>query len=112
MKRKANIWQKFNNKYTYSPVRCIINMALTAFRYEKILRLIVVCLCFSICFIENTYQTQIVNFEDNFKKSNFSKIIEIYKSFIQIEKALRLVPRARGIKNNTEHLNTVVGQVR
>ncbi|OEG69346.1 hypothetical protein ATZ36_10105 [Candidatus Endomicrobiellum trichonymphae] len=108
---------------------------------QKILGLIVVCLYFSVCFAENTYQTQIVNAEESFKKSNFSKAIEIYESLIQIEKvnnlyiyynlsnayyrngnlgkailniekALRLAPRDREIKNNTEYLNTVAGLVR
>ncbi|OEG71537.1 hypothetical protein ATZ36_14175 [Candidatus Endomicrobiellum trichonymphae] len=108
---------------------------------KKFLGLIVVCLCFSVCFAENTYQTQIVDAEENFKKSNFSKTIEIYESLIQIEKvnspyiyynlsntyyrngnlgkailniekALRLAPRDIEIRNNAEYLNTVAGQVR
>ncbi|BAV58929.1 conserved hypothetical TPR domain protein [Candidatus Endomicrobiellum trichonymphae] len=108
---------------------------------KKNLGLIVVCLCFSACFAENRYKTQIANAEESFKKSNFSKTIEIYESLVQIEKvnnpyiyynlsnayyrngnlgksilnmekALRLAPRDREIKNNAEYLNTVAGQVR
>ena len=108
---------------------------------KKFLGLIVVYLCFSVCFAENIYKTQIANAEESFKKSNFSKTIEIYESLVQIEKvnnpyiyynlsnayyrngnlgkailniekALRLVPRDREIKNNAEYLNTIAGQVR
>jgi tetratricopeptide (TPR) repeat protein len=108
---------------------------------KKILGLISTCLYFSICFAENTYQTQIANAEENFLKNNFSKTIEIYESLIQIEKvnspyiyynlsnayyrngnlgkailnvekALGLAPRDIEIKNNAEYLNTVAGQIR
>jgi tetratricopeptide (TPR) repeat protein len=34
------------------------------------------------------------------------------KAILNIEKALRLAPRDREIKNNAEYLNTVAGQVR
>ncbi|MDR0800184.1 MAG: SH3 domain-containing protein [Endomicrobium sp.] len=108
---------------------------------KKILGFITVCLCFSICFAENTYQTQIDNAEENFKRDNFSKTIEIYESLIQIEKvnnpyiyynlsnayyrngnlgkailniekASRLAPRDREIKNNADYLNAAAGHVR
>ncbi|MDR3256459.1 MAG: SH3 domain-containing protein [Endomicrobium sp.] len=107
---------------------------------KKILGFIVVCFCFSISVAETIYQSQIGNAEENFKKGNFSKTIEIYESLIRIgkvknpyiyynlsnayykngnlgkailniEKASRLAPRDREIKSNKEYFNTVSGQV-
>ncbi|MCA6079604.1 MAG: SH3 domain-containing protein [Endomicrobium sp.] len=108
---------------------------------KKFLGFITVCLCFSICFAENIHQTQIDNAEENFKRDNFSKTIEIYESLIKIEKvnnpyifynlsnayyrngnigkailniekALRLAPRDREIRNNADYLNAVAEHVR
>jgi hypothetical protein len=92
----------------------------------------------SFCFSTNLYHYQIENAEKSFKEGNFSKSIEIYESLIKIEKvqdpyiyynlsnayyrngdlgkailniekALKLAPRDKEIKNNMQFLYSVVG---
>jgi tetratricopeptide (TPR) repeat protein len=53
---------------------------------KKIAIFILIYLCFDLCFARNIYQTQIDNGEENFKKGNFIKTIEIYENLIQVEK--------------------------
>ena len=108
---------------------------------KKILSLLIICFCFGICCAKSMYQTQIDNAEENFKKGNFSKTIEIYESLIQIEKvnnpyihynlsnayyrncnlgkailniekALKLAPRDNDIKNNAQYLHSIAGNDR
>ena len=105
---------------------------------KKILGLLIVCFCFSICCAESMYRIQIANAEENFRKGNFSKTIEIYESLIQIEKinnpyiyynlsnayyrngnlgrailnvekALKFVPRDNEMKNNAQYLHSIAG---
>ncbi|MDR1523574.1 MAG: SH3 domain-containing protein [Endomicrobium sp.] len=90
------------------------------------------------CFAVNTYRAHIDNAERNFKEGKFSKSIEIYESLIKVEKiedpyiyynlsnayyrngdvgkailnierALRLAPRDKEIKNNMQFLYSVIG---
>lgn len=99
---------------------------------KKFILFVLVFICFSFCFASNVYRTQIDNAERNFKEGNFSKTIEIYESLIKIEKiqdpyvyyrngnigkailniekALRLAPRDKEIKNNMQFLYSVVGR--
>ncbi|MDR2398946.1 MAG: tetratricopeptide repeat protein [Endomicrobium sp.] len=105
---------------------------------KKIMLIASICLSFSICFADNIYKTQIDNAEESFKKGDFQKTIEIYESLIQIEKvkdpyvyynlsnayyragdigkailniekALRLLPRDKEIKENALFLYMQAG---
>jgi tetratricopeptide (TPR) repeat protein len=93
----------------------------------------------AVCFAQKQYQTQIDNAQKNFKSGNFIKTIEIYESLIQIEnvnnpyiyynlanayyrngnigkavlnieKAAKLAPRDKDIKNNFEIIFNASGQ--
>jgi tetratricopeptide (TPR) repeat protein len=108
---------------------------------RKFILIFTVCLSFGICFANNIHQIQIDNAEDSFKKGDFLKTIEIYESLIQIEKvkdpyvyynlsnayyrtgnigkailniekALKLAPRDKDIKNNADFLYTAAGHIR
>jgi hypothetical protein len=108
---------------------------------KKIVLIFIVCLSFGICFAENTHQIQLDNAEESFKKGDFQKTIEIYESLIKIEKikdpyvyynlsnayyrtgnigkailniekALKLAPRDKDIKENTYFLYLEAGQKR
>ncbi|MDR3306439.1 MAG: tetratricopeptide repeat protein [Endomicrobium sp.] len=108
---------------------------------RKFILIFIICLSFGICFAENIHQTQIDNAEENFKKGDFQKTIEIYESLIRIEKvkdpyvyynlsnayyragnigkailniekALKLAPREKDIKENARFLRVAAGQKR
>ncbi|MDR2437284.1 MAG: tetratricopeptide repeat protein, partial [Endomicrobium sp.] len=108
---------------------------------KKIILIFIVCLSFGICFAKNMHQTQLDNAEDVFKKGGFQKTIEIYESLIKIEKikdpyvyynlsnayyragnigkailniekALKLAPRDKDIKENAQFLHLETGQKR
>jgi hypothetical protein len=105
---------------------------------KKFILFVLIFVYFSFCFASNVYRTQIDNAEKNFKEGNFSKSIEIYESLIKvekiedpyiyynlsnayyrngdvgkailnIEKALKLAPRDKEIKNNMQFLYSLVG---
>jgi hypothetical protein len=104
---------------------------------RKIALFVLFFVCFVFCFASNIYHTQIDNAERNFKEGNFSKTIEIYESLIKIEKiqdpyvyynlsnayyrngdlgkailniekAFKLAPRDKEIKNNMKFLYNLV----
>jgi tetratricopeptide (TPR) repeat protein len=108
---------------------------------RKFILIFTVYLSFGICFAKNIHQTQIDNAENSFKKGNFLKTIEIYESLIQIEevedpyvyynlsnayfragnigkailnieKASKLAPRDKDIKENMQFLHAEAGQER
>jgi tetratricopeptide (TPR) repeat protein len=108
---------------------------------KKIVLIFIVCLGFGICFAENIHQTQLDNAEESFKKGDFQRTIEIYESLIKIEKikdpyvyynlsnayyragnigkailniekALKLAPRDKDIKENAQFLHLEAGQKR
>jgi tetratricopeptide (TPR) repeat protein len=108
---------------------------------RKFILIFTVYLSFGICFAKNIHQNQIDNAENNFKKGNFLKTIEIYESLIQIEevedpyvyynlsnayyragnigkailnieKASKLAPRNKAIKENMQFLYVEAGQER
>ena len=108
---------------------------------RKFILIFTVYLSFGICFAKNIHQTQIDNAENSFKKGNFLKTIEMYESLIQIEevedpyvyynlsnayyragnigkailnieKASKLAPRDKDIKENMQFLHAEAGQER
>jgi tetratricopeptide (TPR) repeat protein len=108
---------------------------------RKFILIFTVYLSFGICFAKNIHQTQIDNAENSFKKGNFLKTIEIYESLIQveevedpyvyynlsnayfragnigkailnIEKASKLAPRDKDIKENMQFLYVEAGEER
>jgi hypothetical protein len=108
---------------------------------KKIILIFIIYLNFGICFAKNMHQTQLENAEELFKKGDFQKTIEIYESLIKIEKikdpyvyynlsnayyragnigkailniekALKLAPRDKDIKENAQFLHLEAGQKR
>jgi hypothetical protein len=108
---------------------------------KKNLLIFIICLSFGICFAKSIHQAQLDNAEESFKKGDFQKTIEIYESLIEIEKikdpyvyynlsnayyragnigkailniekALKLAPRDKDIKENAKFLHTETGQKR
>jgi tetratricopeptide (TPR) repeat protein len=108
---------------------------------RKFILIFTVYLSFSICFAKNIHQAQIDNAENSFKKGDFLKTIEIYESLIQIEevedpyvyynlsnayyragnigkailnieKASKIAPRDKDIKENMQFLHVEAGQER
>jgi hypothetical protein len=90
---------------------------------------------------KDVHQTQLDNAEENFRKGNFSKTIEIYESLVQvekvnnpyvyynlsnayyrngelgkailnIEKALKLAPRNKEIRSNAQYLHYISGHIK